>query len=59
MGAQLLSQVQLFATPWTVAHHAQTLSVEFSRQAYISISAVSGHSRDWNDLAVNSIHQKL
>ena len=29
--AKLLSRVQLFATPWTVAHQAP-LSMEFSRQ---------------------------
>ena len=32
---QLLSPVQLFATPWTVAHKAP-LSMEFSRQEYWS-----------------------
>ena len=31
----LLSHVQLFATPWTVAHQAP-LSMEFSRQEYWS-----------------------
>ena len=31
----VLYHVQLFATPWTVAHHAP-LSVEFSRQGYWS-----------------------
>ena len=31
--AQLLSHVQLFTTPWTVAHQAP-LSIGFSRQAY-------------------------
>ena len=31
--AQLLSHVQLFTTPWTVAHQAP-LSVEFFRQEY-------------------------
>ena len=31
--AQSLSNVQLFATPWTVALQA-SLSVEFSRQEY-------------------------
>ena len=30
-----LSHVQLFATPWTVAHQAP-LSMEFSRQEYWS-----------------------
>ena len=30
-----LSRVQLFATPWTVAHQA-TLSMEFSRKEYWS-----------------------
>ena len=30
-----LSRVQLFATPWTVAHQAP-LSMEFSRQEYCS-----------------------
>ena len=30
---KLLSRVQLFATPWTVAHQAP-LSMEFSRQEY-------------------------
>ena len=30
---QMLSGVQLFATPWTVAHQAP-LSVKFSRQEY-------------------------
>ena len=33
--ARKLSRVQLFATPWTVAHQA-LLSVEFSRQKYWS-----------------------
>ena len=33
--AQLLSHVQLFATPWTIAHQAP-LSTEFSRQEYWS-----------------------
>ena len=32
---QLLSYVQLFAAPWTVAHEAP-LSMEFSRQEYWS-----------------------
>ena len=32
---KLLSRVQLFATPWTVAHQAP-LSIEFSRQEYWS-----------------------
>ena len=31
--AQLLSYVQLFVTPWTIAHQA-TLSMKFSRQEY-------------------------
>ena len=31
----MLSRVQLFATPWTVAHQA-LLSMEFSRQEYQS-----------------------
>ena len=30
-----LSQVRLFVTPWTVAHHV-SLSMEFSRQEYWS-----------------------
>ena len=34
--AQSLSHVQLFATPWTVAHQAP-LSVRFSRQEYWNI----------------------
>ena len=34
-GAQLLSHVRLFATPWTVDHQAP-LFVEFSRQEYWS-----------------------
>ena len=33
--AQVLSRVQLFVTPWTVAHQA-LLSMEFSRQEYWS-----------------------
>ena len=33
--AQSLSDVQLFSTPWTVAHQAP-LSMEFSRQGYWS-----------------------
>ena len=33
--AQLLSRVQLFATPWTIAHQAP-LSMGFSRQEYWS-----------------------
>ena len=36
-----LSRVQVFATPWTVAHHA-SLSIEFSMQQY------------WNGLTVPS-----
>ena len=35
MHAQLLSSVQLFATPWTVAREA-LLSMEFSRREYWS-----------------------
>ena len=35
MQAQLLSQVQFFVTPWTVAHQAP-LSMEFPRQEYWS-----------------------
>ena len=35
MQAQLPSRVQLFVTPWMVAHQAP-LSVEFSRQEYWS-----------------------
>ena len=35
MCAQLLSHVQLFATPWTVAHQAP-LSMGFPRQEYWS-----------------------
>ena len=35
MHTQLLSCVQLFATPWTVAYHAP-LSMGFSRQEYCS-----------------------
>ena len=31
----LFSQVRLFVTPWTVAHHV-SLSMEFSRQEYWS-----------------------
>ena len=34
-GAQLLSHVELFSTPWTVAHQS-SLSVEFSLQEYWS-----------------------
>ena len=33
MKVKLLSSVQLFATPWTVAYQA-TLSLGFSRQEY-------------------------
>ena len=33
--AQVLTHVQLFATPWTVAHQTP-LSIEFSRQKYWS-----------------------
>ena len=33
--AELLSRVQLFATPWTVACQA-LLTVEFPRQEYLS-----------------------
>ena len=33
--AHLLSSVQLFATPWTIAHQG-SLSTEFSRQEYWS-----------------------
>ena len=33
--AQLLSYVQLFATPWAVAHQAP-LSMRFARQEYYS-----------------------
>ena len=35
VAAQSLSRIQLFATPWTVAHQA-LLSMEFSRQEYWS-----------------------
>ena len=35
MKAKLLSRVQLFVTPWTVAHQAPT-SMGFSRQEYWS-----------------------
>ena len=35
MRAKLLSRVQLFVTPWTVARQAP-LSMEFSRQEYWS-----------------------
>ena len=35
MHAQSLSHVQLFVTPWTVAHQV-SLSMEFSRQEYWS-----------------------
>ena len=35
MHSQLLSRVQLFGTPWTVAHQAP-LSMGFSRQEYWS-----------------------
>ena len=35
MEEKLLSRVQLFATPWTVAHQAP-LSMGFSRQEYRS-----------------------
>ena len=35
MKVKLLSRIQLFATPWTVAYQAP-LSVEFSRQEYWS-----------------------
>ena len=31
----VLSHIRLFATPWTVAHHAP-LSIRFSRQEYWS-----------------------
>ena len=34
-GSQFLSHVQLFATPWTIAHQA-SLSLGFSRQEYWS-----------------------
>ena len=32
----VLSQAQLFVIPWTVAHQAPLLSMEFSRQEYWS-----------------------
>ena len=35
MGMRMLSHVQLFVTPWTVAHRAP-LPMEFSRQEYLS-----------------------
>ena len=35
MKAKLFSRVRLFATPWTVAHHAP-LSMGLSRQEYWS-----------------------
>ena len=35
MHTQLLSCVQLFVTPWTIAHH-DPLSMEFSSQEYWS-----------------------
>ena len=37
MDAQLLSHVQLFATPWTIAHQAH-LSMEFSRHDHTMIT---------------------
>ena len=40
----VLSHVQLFATPWTLAHQAP-LSMEFSRQEYWKISFFRGSSR--------------
>ena len=35
MNTQLLSRIQLFAAPWSVAHQSP-LSLEFSRQEYWS-----------------------
>ena len=46
---QLLSHVQFFETPWTVAHQVP-LSMEFSRQEYwvaIPFSRGSSRPRDW------------
>ena len=51
-----LSHVQLFATPWTVAHQAP-LSMEFSRQEYWSglpcpsFSKGSSQPRDWSQVS--------
>ena len=38
-----LSCVQLFVTPWTVAHQA-ALSMEFSRQEWVTVSFSRGSS---------------
>ena len=40
MCAQLLSHIQVFATPWTVAHQAP-LSMGFSKQKYWTSGFVS------------------
>ena len=50
-----MSHVQLFATPWTVAHQAP-LSMEFSRQEYWSglpcpSPRRSSRSRDWTQVS--------
>ena len=52
---KLLSCVQLFATPWTVAHQASP-SMEFSRHKYrewvaISFSRGSSQPRDWTQVS--------
>ena len=48
----MLSCVQLFATPWTVAHQAP-LYMEFSRQEWVAISFSRGSSqpRDWTHVS--------
>ena len=53
-----LSHVQLFVTPWTVAHQAPS-SMEFSRQEYwpfhLSLISVSRNGRWWNSDRFSSI----
>ena len=55
---QSLSRVQLFATPWSVAHQAP-LSMEFSRQEYWSglpfpSPEESSQPRDWTQVSYTS-----
>ena len=60
MHARLLSSfshIQLFVTPWTVAHQA-LLSVRFSRQEYWSglpVPSARGSSEPWDPTCVSYV----
>ena len=55
--AKVLSHVQLFTTPWTIAHQAP-LSIEFSRQEYwggVAILYSRGPSRPRDQTHISCI----